>query len=135
MRVVLDTNVFVSGIFFGGPPGDVLSAWRDGVIEIVVSREIVTEYVRVGERLSARFPGVDLNPALELLSATVTLVVAPPLPEPACRDADDDKFLACAVAAEVRYVVSGDRDLLAVSPYRGVTVTRPRDFLDLLSGH
>ena len=135
MRVVLDTNVFVSGIFFGGPPGDLLSAWRDGAIEIVVSREIVAEYVRVGERLSAQFPGVDLNPALQLLAATAMLVVAPPLPEPACRDADDDKLLACAVAAEVRYVVGGDLDLLAVSPYQAVTVLRPRDFLELLSGN
>ena len=121
----------MSGIFFGGPPGDLLSAWRDGAIEIVVSREIVAEYVRVGERLSAQFPVVDLNPALQLLAATAMLVVAPPLPEPACGDADDDRFLACAVAAEVRYVVSGDLDL----PYQAVTVLRPRDFLELLSGN
>ena len=47
MRVVVDTNVFVSGVFFGGPPGRVLTAWRDGTIEVVVSREIIEEYVRV----------------------------------------------------------------------------------------
>lgn len=43
MKVVVDTNVFISGVFFGGPPGDVLSAWRDGKIEFVVSREIIEE--------------------------------------------------------------------------------------------
>lgn len=130
MKVVLDTNVFVSGVFFGGPPGRVLAAWRDERIEVVVSREIIEEYVRVGERLSARFPGVDLEPALDLVSASATLITAPPLPEPVCQDHDDDKFLACAVAASARYVVSGDRGLLATSPDGRVVVIRPRAFAD-----
>ena len=132
MRVVVDTNVFVSGVFFGGPPGDVLSAWRDGLIEVLVSREIVEEYVRVGDRLSRQFPGVDLGPALDLVAGAAKLVLAQPLPEAVCRDADDDKFLACAVAGDAKYVVSGDRDLLAVSSWQGVTVVRPRDLVDRL---
>ena len=132
MNVVLDTNVFVSAVFFGGVPGRILEAWRDGKVEIVLSREIVEEYVRVGEELADRFPGVDLGPALELLAASATLVVAPPLAEPVCRDPDDDKFLACALAAGADYVVSGDRDLLAVSPCQGVIVLSPRDFVGRL---
>lgn len=132
MRVVVDTNVFVSGVFFGGLPGDVLSAWRDGLIEVLVSREIVEEYVRVGDRLSRQFPGVDLGPALDLVAAAAKLVLAPPLPEAVCRDADDDKFLACAVAGEAKYVVSGDLDLLAISSWQGVTVVHPRDLVDIL---
>lgn len=130
MKVVVDTNVFISGVFFGGPPRGVLAAWRDNRIELVVSDEIIDEYVRVTERLSARFPRVDAGPALRLLAAFATLVSATPLPEPVCADRDDDKFLACAVAARARYVVSGDRALLATSPYRNVNVIRPRDFMD-----
>ena len=64
MRVVVDTNVLVSGVFFGGPPGRVLEVWRDGLVDLVVSKEILAEYVRVGERLSEGFPGVDLEPVL-----------------------------------------------------------------------
>lgn len=130
MKVVVDTNVFISGVFFDGPPCDVLAAWRDKRIELVVSHEIIDEYVRVTERLSARFPRVDAGPALRLVAAFATLVSAAPLPEPVCADRDDDKFLACAVAARARYVVSGDRALLATSPYRDVIVIRPRDFVD-----
>ena len=132
MRVVVDTNVFVSGVFFGDPPGDVLSAWRDGLIEALVSREIVDEYVKVGDRLSRQFPGVDLGPALDLVAAAAKLFLAPPLPHAVCRDADDDKFLACAVAGKAKYVVSGDRDLLAISSWQGVTVVRPRDLVEEL---
>jgi len=132
VKVVVDTNVFVSGVFFGGTPGRVLEAWRHGRVEVVLSREIVEEYVRVGERLANRFPGVDLNPALELLTVSATLVTSPPLPERASRDPDDDKFLACALAAGADCVVSGDRDLLDLSAYEGIVVLSPRDFLDQL---
>lgn len=132
MKVVLDTNVFVSGVFFGGTPGRVLEAWRDGRAEVVLSREIIAEYVRVGEELAARFPGVDLGPALELLAVSTTLVDSTQLPEPVSRDPDDDKFLACALAAGADCVVSGDRDLLDVSPYEGVVVLTPRDFCNQL---
>lgn len=132
MKVVLDTNVFVSGVFFGGTPGRVLEAWRDGRAEVVLSRDIIEEYVRVGEELAGRFPDVDLGPALELLAVSTTLVDSTQLPEPVSRDPDDDKFLACALAAGADCVVSGDRDLLDVSPYEGVAVLTPRDFVDQL---
>ena len=132
MKVVLDTNVFVSGVFFGGIPGRVLEAWRDGKVEVILSREIVEEYVRVGEELADRFTGVDLSAALELLTVSATLVTAPPLPERASRDPDDDKFLACALAAGADCVVSGDRDLLDLSLYEGIVVLSPRDFFDQL---
>ena len=133
MRVVLDTNVFVSAVFFGGIPGRVLSLWRQRAFEIAVSREVLAEYGRVGERLAARAPGADLGPVLDLIAAHASFVLAPSLPEPVCRDPDDDKFLACAVAAEATVLVSGDRDFLIVSSYRGVTILSPRDFSGRLS--
>jgi uncharacterized protein len=129
VRVVLDTNVFVSGAFFGGPPGGVLEGWRDRELEVVISREIIEEHVRVGEKLLQQFPGVDLRPALDLVAASAKLVRAEPLTGPACRDPDDDKFLACAVTASAQYVVTGDRDLLDVSPCQGVIVMRPKNFV------
>ena len=85
MRVVLDTNVLVSGIFFGGVPGRILSAWAEG---------------------------------------------APPLDEPVSDDPADDMFLAAAFASHVPIVVSGDRDLLRVSGWRGIAVLTPRQFHD-----
>ena len=130
MKVILDTNVFVSGVFFGGPPFQILSAWRNGQVQLVISPEILEEYHRVGERLSEQFPGVDLTPILALLTVKALLVPSPSLPESVCDDPDDDKFLACAIAGGVKVVVSGDRHLLKASGYSGVTVIRPRHFVD-----
>jgi len=58
MRVVLDTNVLVSGVFYPGPPSKIVSAWIEDKFEFVVSAEIIEEYRRVAERIGARFPGI-----------------------------------------------------------------------------
>jgi putative PIN family toxin of toxin-antitoxin system len=130
MRVVLDTNVFVSGVFFSGPPYDILNAWRDGRVEIVVSPEILQEYVRVGEELAHRFPGIDLRPTLELLAVNARMVQPPPLPEPVCSDPDDDKFFACALTGGTKVICSGDKALLKASGYSGIKVLSPREFVE-----
>lgn len=130
MRVVLDTNVFVSAVFFGGPPGEILAAWRDGAVQLVLSAEIADEYRRVGARLAAQFPSVNLAPALHLVLSRAMVVTPAPLSESVCRDPDDDKFIACALSAQAPYLVSGDGDLLAVSRFMGVTVLSPRNFVD-----
>lgn len=130
MRIVLDTNVFVSAVFFGGYPNQILRAWRDGGVELAVSAEILEEYRRVGEKLTEQFAGIDLSPLLGLLIANARIVADEPLPKPICQDPDDDKFLACAVASGARVVVSGDKHLLRVSQYRRVRVLRPRAFVE-----
>lgn len=61
MRVVLDTNVLISGIFFSGPPFKILEAWRDRRLALVVSPEILEEYYRVGENLGSRYSDVDIT--------------------------------------------------------------------------
>lgn len=130
MRIILDTNVFVSGVFFGGPPGRVLKAWRDGEVHLVVSGEIIEEYQRVGRSLASQFPKTDLSPMLELLAVEAEFTPARGLPEPVCDDPDDDKFLACALSSKVRLIISGDRHLFKVSGYRGIKIVRPRGFVD-----
>lgn len=130
MRVVLDTNVFISGVFFTGPPYKILEAWRDARIQLVVSPAILEEYKRVGETLATQFPGVDLEPILDFLTLHAEVVIADTLLEPVCRDPDDDKFLACALASGVKHIISGDKHLLNASGYKGLKVVSPRRFVD-----
>lgn len=136
MKLILDTNVFVSAVFFGGLPYRILNAWRQGQIQLIVSPEILEEYRRVGEELSARYDGVNLEPMLELLTIHAQLVESPALPEAVCTDPDDDKFIACAIASGAKIITSGDKHLLAVSGYHGIMVYKPSDFVSecLVSG-
>ncbi len=130
MNIVLDTNVFVSGVFFPGPPSRILNAWRDKTIQIVLSREILKEYRRVGAELSAQYPPIDIQPIIELIVHKALIIAATPLPEQVCKDADDDKFIACALTAKSHIIVSGDKHLLKVSGFQGIQVLKPREFVD-----
>ena len=130
MRIILDTNVLISGIFFSGPAYQILKAWRDGKIQLIISPQILEEYHRVSETFVAQYPEIDLNPVLELITFKAELSQAPGLPESVCKDPDDDKFLACALASKVKLIISGDKHLLQVSGYRGIKVVSPRKFVE-----
>lgn len=129
MRVVIDTNVFVSGVFWKGPPAAILEAWRDGRIELVLSPAILDEYQRVGTELNRLFPAIDLNPILDMLPLNSRMVQDSVLPERLCSDPADDKFIAAAIAANADYVVSGDKALLKVRAYGGVLIVAPSTFV------
>jgi len=130
LKTVLDTNVFISGVFFKGPPYQILKAWREGRIRLLLSDEIFEEYQRVGELLSNDYPKIDLGPFLELLAINTEFVTPKKLKNPVCEDPDDDKFLACAIAGKSKIIISGDTHLLKVSGYEGIKVLRPRKFFD-----
>ena len=131
MRIVLDTNVLMSGIFFAGPPHQILNAWRSGRFVLVLSPEILEEYYRTAEELSEQFGDMGVQRILSLLAVHSELVNAPLMSSQVCSDRDDDKFIACALAGSSKIIVSGDKALLRVSGYKGVEVLRPRQFLDL----
>jgi putative PIN family toxin of toxin-antitoxin system len=130
LKIVLDTNVFISGVFFKGPPYQILRAWREGRIRFLMSEEIFLEYQRVGEHLASSFPKVDLEPFLELLVIDAEFIIPKKLQTPVCEDPDDDKFIACALAGKSNIIISGDKHLLRVSGYKGINVLRPRKFVD-----
>ena len=129
MRIVLDTNVFISGIFFTGPPSDILKAWRDGKVQVLVSPSILDEYQRIGAELALQFRDVDLKPFLDLLTVQAEIVLAPTLPPVISDDPSDDKFLEAAAAGNASYIISGDKHLLKLSEFRGVQILKPRDFV------
>jgi putative PIN family toxin of toxin-antitoxin system len=129
MRVILDTNVILSAIFFGGIPGRILNATRDGELTIVLSLEILDEYRATAERLAKKFD-VEYEEILDWIAVHSEMVAAPELSEPVCADPDDDKFITCALASKAKIICSGDKHLLDVNGYRGIEILRPRAFVD-----
>jgi putative PIN family toxin of toxin-antitoxin system len=67
VKVVLDTNVFVSGVFFGGPPRRILEAWRDGKIQLLLSPAILEEYQRVMRELVLQFPEIEVEALIDFM--------------------------------------------------------------------
>ena len=130
MRTILDTNVFISGIFFAGPPSQILKAWENQRLHIVLSRQILDEYQRVATALSTKFPTVNILPIIELVTIHGQFVETQGFDISVCEDPDDDKFLECAVAGKCKTIISGDKHLLKLTGYEGITVLSPRNFVD-----
>lgn len=129
MRIILDTNVLMSGIFFGGPPAKIIDAWLAGKLTFVVSPEIIDEYQRVAKRLSKKYPRVKIESLLALALGSAEIVAAEALPIQVCTDPHDDKFLACALSAEVGVIVSGDNALKILGQFQGVKILTPAKFV------
>ena len=128
MRAVLDTNVVISAIFFGGDPLKIVKAAHGKRLDLVATRAVLDEYREVAERLHRAYPTVGYRRPLAMLESVITLVRPATLKEQVCRDPDDDALIACALGARAKVICSGDDDLLSVNGYAGIEVMRPSEF-------
>lgn len=129
IKLILDTNVFISGIFWSGPPAKILDAWHGKKIKIVCSLEILDEYSRVADILSVKYPSIDIAPFINLVIREGELFTPIKLKTSVSRDPDDDKFIAVALAANCHLIVSGDNDLLSVTGYQEIEIINPNEFV------
>jgi putative PIN family toxin of toxin-antitoxin system len=133
--VVLDTSVWISGVFFRrGIPASILHAWRDRRFEIVVTSETLAELER---KLREKVAEFGARPALaeEWITYVTTFARAVPTTvtvSGVCRDPDDDKFLGAALSGGASYIVSSDHDLQALGEYQDVKVLSPKEFAERL---
>lgn len=134
IRAVLDTNVVVSALLFSGPPSRLVAAWQSSRLRPVVSAAILNEYIRVLAYPKFKLTNVEIRGLVEegLLPFIETVTVAPSA-VPGLRDPDDTKFIACAVTAGVRWVVSGDDDLLSLHRVKSVEIVSVTAFLHTLT--
>jgi putative PIN family toxin of toxin-antitoxin system len=118
LRVVLDTNVVLSALVFGGAAaGQVRQAWQQGALLPLASTATVQELVRVLAYPKFRLSGEEQQELLaDYLPHTETVRIPQPPPlVPACRDVFDAPFMLLALAGKAQVLVSGDRDLLAIA--------------------
>ena len=130
MKIIIDTNVLMSGIFWSGPPAKILQAWQNRQIDFVLSPDILQEYLRVSDVLAQKYPGVDVDDIIEILVKRSKIYDIKSLSTPVSRDPNDDMFIACAIATKVKIIVSGDLDLLQVNGYQSIKIVKPKQFVD-----
>ena len=129
MRIVVDTNVLISGVFFGGMPRKVLSAVISKEITAYATEEIVDEYNEIVQEMISRKQGHLNNDILAPLIGTMEIVEAKTRVE-LSRDPDDDKFLGCAKDAKALYIVSGDKDFLVLDKFEGIEIITAKEFCE-----
>ncbi|MCX7192373.1 MAG: putative toxin-antitoxin system toxin component, PIN family [Proteobacteria bacterium] len=122
LRVVLDTNVLLSGIAYpASVPGKILSAWRHGSIEVLLSVYILEELRRVLPRLASRhgLTSAEIEDLVDALSLQAEVIEPLPVADPELRDIDDQPVLGTLLAAlktsGADYLITGDKDLLVLA--------------------
>ena len=115
-KIVVDTNILVSGLLFGGKPGELVVLWKKGLVVPVCSKEIIEEYLRVLAYPKFQLSESDIEFILnhELLRYFKVLSVKPGKPF-VTTDPSDDKFIWCALDGNAEVIVSGDEHLLKLS--------------------
>lgn len=130
MKVVVDTNVMISGVFFGGAPRMILNAIIDEKITACATLEIVDEYQEIVEEMIVRKQGHLSKTILDPLIQKLKLIEQQSSVQ-VCRNPDDDKFLNCARDSGSVYIVSGDKDLLVIQDFEGIRIVTAKQFCDL----
>lgn len=128
-RVVLDTNVLLSALIFGGKPRQLIEMFARSEVTVVISEEIFTEMRR---KVSQKFPDfIDDAVTMELLlEQDAKMVKLGSLTITICRDADDNRILETAILGKCQYIVTGDKDLLTLKAYKSVQIVNPAEFLE-----
>ncbi len=128
MKVVIDTNVFISS-FFGGKPKEIIALWHHGKIIICVSQPIIDEYIEVLKRLGLQNEK-ELEELLNLFASSFNLIFTAKPPELSIikTDPDDNKFIECAVGTGSKFIISGDKHLLEIERYIDIAIMNPNSF-------
>lgn len=129
-RVVIDTNIFVSGILYGGNAERVLRLFGSGSIEIVISPEILAEILLTLKKFDV--PEADLDELSDLIQ-TKARKVNPKERIRLSRDPRDNMLLEASVAGQADYLVTGDNDLLVLGWHGRTHILTPREFLTIVS--
>ena len=130
-KVVLDTNVYISAILFGGKPEVIRKLLREGKIEVLVSEAIILEIAEVLRR-KFDWDSWQISQVIDEIRAITTLVV-PRESIFLIRDDADNRILECAFEGNAQYIISGDKHhLLPLKEYEGIKILTPGEFLRLL---
>jgi putative PIN family toxin of toxin-antitoxin system len=129
VRIVLDTNVYVSATLSKGNPYHVLNSAERGESDLHISPFILDEIEDVLNREKIPFEDEDVERFVDKVLTIATVVTPDDMPEVIEDDPSDNHILACASEVDAEYIVSGDRNLLELEKYKGIEIIEPTEFI------
>jgi putative PIN family toxin of toxin-antitoxin system len=133
LKVVVDTNVVVSALLFGGTPARLIDLWQMGAIKPLASKQIIDEYLRVLTYPKFKLSEEEINFLLyQQILPYFDVIDVHHGPGIIKKDPEDDKFIRCAFAGKAKFLISGDQHLLALKSYKKIKILSPADFLKIV---
>jgi len=132
IKAVLDTNVYISSIIFGGNPRAIIELCINNMVDTYTSSLILLE---IAQKLQSKFlwNRADVALAIKTISKTSKVIVPQQKFNVVNEDPTDNKIIECAVAASASFIVTGDRHLLSLEKFKGIKIVSLKDFLCFVS--
>ena len=131
-RIVIDSNVVISGVFFGGKPQRVLEYITEKRAECFISMQIIDEIRDVVQRPTFGFSSAQALLLVEELTAICTLIAPTISIQEIVSDPDDNIVLECAYTANAQYIISGDSHLRQLEKWNDIVICSPSEFLNII---
>ncbi|MDR1095446.1 MAG: putative toxin-antitoxin system toxin component, PIN family [Spirochaetaceae bacterium] len=132
MKIVLDANIFISSFFWGGNPRMVLERVIEGIDELFITREILSEIRDVIGRPKFHADGDKINYFMNLIEAIANRIVSKRKIDNGSRDKSDKKYIEGGLTAQVDYIISGDIHLLEMNEYENIRIVTAKEYLEII---
>jgi putative PIN family toxin of toxin-antitoxin system len=131
MKIVVDSNIFISSFFWGGNPRKIMERIINGNDELFVCKEILQEVALVMARPKFNVNGEYIARFIRSIEEVANHVVLTGIVQQVCRDSKDDKILECGLLANADYIITGDADLLILGEFQGIKIVTANQYINL----
>jgi len=132
MKIVIDSNIFISAFFWGGKPKEIFDRVLNGFDELYITDEIVNEIKKVMSSNKFAVNSNDIKDYINIIEKYSKKIVSKNNIKSISRDADDDKILQCGIDGNVDYIITGDNDLLILKEYNKIKIIKPKEYLEII---
>lgn len=132
MKIVIDSNIFISSFFWGGYPREVFERVINGFDELFITDEIIKEIMSVMSSSKFQADEVEINNYIKIIEKYSKKIVSKDVSKSISRDESDDKILQCGLDGNVDFIITGDKDLLVLKEYETIKIIKPKEYLDIV---
>jgi putative PIN family toxin of toxin-antitoxin system len=133
MKLVLDTNIFISAFYWDGNSQQVINRIIEGLDELYITNEIVNEIADVMGRPKFKTKPEIIERYIRTIEKIGKKVFITGTIKGICRDKDDDVIIECGLLSSADYLITGDSDLLVIHEYQQMKIITIKDFIDIIS--
>jgi len=133
MKIVMDTNIFISAFYWGGNPQKIIDRIIEGLDELYISNEILNEIASVMTRSKFKTSPEIIERYIKTIEKIGKKVFITGKIKGICRDKDDDSIIECAALCGADYLITGDDDLLILKIYQDIKIITVKDYINLIA--
>ena len=132
MKIVIDTNIYVSSFFWKGNPRKVFDRVTNGIDELLITDDIINEIKSVMLKNKFNLEISKIEDYVNIIKNFSVNILHDNILENISRDIDDNKILKCGLEGNADYIITGDNDLLVLEVYKGIKIINPKEYLEIV---